>query len=333
MAGVNETLLRQWQMLRQIPRYPGKISARELNDRLAIEQFEVSKRTVERDLQELSLKFPLSLDDREKPYGWSWQKDAAAFDLPGLGPHEALMLKLVQAHLKNLLPASTLKVMAPYFKSAEQRLNSISPDSKVLSWQKKVRSVTATQPLLAPIINEAVQTTITQALLIDRQLKIIYNARNKESNQYRIHPLALVQRGSVTYLFVRINDFEDTRLLALHRIHEAELLDERTIIPVDFDIDAEISSGRMGFGQGKLLSLIAKFSLDAGDHLFETPLSIDQTIVKDNDRLTVTATVADTPQLVWWLLSFGAGVEVVAPTVLRTNIATTLTDAAKKYLV
>lgn len=333
MSGVNETLLRQWQMLRQIPRYPGKISARELKDKLEQDQFEVSKRTVERDLQELSLKFPLTLDDRDKPYGWSWQKDAAAFDLPGLGHHEALMLKLVQAHLKNMLPASTLEVMAPYFNSAEQRLKSITPDNKVSSWQNKVRSVSAMQPLLAPVINEAVQTKVTQALLLDRQLKITYHARGRETNQYRIHPLALIQRGAITYLFVRINDFEDTRLLALHRIHEAEILNESAIKPEGFNIDAEISSGRLGYGEGNSLKLVAKFTLEAGDHLYETPLSLDQVIVKEDDELMVTATVADTPQLVWWLLGFGDGVEVLEPIALRSDITETLSKAAKKYLL
>lgn len=133
MSSINETLLRQWQMLRQMTRYPAKITARELKERLDSLHFSISKRTVERDLQDLSLIFPLALDDREKPYGWSWQKDAASFDLPGLGHHEALTLKLVQAHLKNMLPASTLEVMHPYFKAAELRLQTLSPANKAAS--------------------------------------------------------------------------------------------------------------------------------------------------------------------------------------------------------
>lgn len=331
MSGLNETLLRQWQMLRLLPRYPGKISARELQNKLAVEGFEVSKRTVERDLHELSLKFPLTLDDRDKPYGWSWQKDSAAFDLPGLGLHEALMLQLVQAHLKNLLPASTLEVMNPYFINAEQRLKSTSPGNKVSSWQNKVRSVPATQPLLAPVINEAVQTQVTKALLLDRQLKITYIARGKEANQYKIHPLALVQRGAITYLIVRINDFEDTRLLALHRIYEAEILDESAEKPEKFNIDTEIINGRLGYGNGRLIKLIAKFTSEAGDHLYETPLSSDQTILKENEALVISATVADTPQLTWWLLGFGAAVEVLKPIELRSMIAEMLSNGAKKY--
>ena len=129
------------------------------------------------------------------------------------------------------------------------------------------------------------------------------------------------------------DSFEDTRLLALHRIQEAEILNESAIKPEGFNIDAEISSGRLGYGEGNSLKLVAKFTLEAGDHLYETPLSLDQTIVKEGDVLMVTATVADTPQLIWWLLGFGDGVEVLAPIALRSEIAETLSKAAKKYLL
>ncbi|OGQ52434.1 MAG: hypothetical protein A3J24_13235 [Deltaproteobacteria bacterium RIFCSPLOWO2_02_FULL_53_8] len=39
--------------------------------------FEVSKRTVERDLISLSEIFPLISNERSRPYGWSWSKDAS----------------------------------------------------------------------------------------------------------------------------------------------------------------------------------------------------------------------------------------------------------------
>lgn len=173
---------------------------------------------------------------------------------------------------------------------------------------------------------------MTQALLLDRQLKVTYAPRSKEMNEFNIHPLALVQRGPISYLFVRINDFQDTRLLAMHRITQAEMLDDETIRPENFDIDAEIEKGRFGFGQGESIQLIARFTAEAGEHLYETPLSIDQHITVETDGLTVTATVANTPQLVWWLLGMGAGVEVLAPSQVRIQIAETHSKAALKYI-
>lgn len=333
MATNHETLLRQWTMLRMIPRHPHKITARDLTERLEAEDFAVSKRTVERDLMDLSVAFPLALDDREKPYGWSWQKDAPSFDLPGLGNHEALALAMLEAHLANLLPASTVDVLAPYFKAARQHLERIPVARHAHSWLDKVRSVPANQPLLPPEIQSEVQSTVTDALLAERQLLVRYR-RKGETNEveYRISPLAMVQRGAVVYLYVRINEYEDTRLLVLHRIMSATMLDEPVRYPADFNIDHEIAAGRFGFGNGDLIAFKAAFIAESAEHLYETPLSRDQVIEEMPDgRMMVTATVADTPQLRWWLLGIGDGVEVFAPVSLRNEIATTIHSMVESY--
>src|SRR5450830_402074 len=114
-----DTLLRQWQMLRLIPRHPQKISARDLHEKLKSEQFDVTKRTIERDLLSLSEMFPLVSDERNRPYGWSWQKNAPLFSLPGLSHTEALTLAMVEQHLNTLLPSSTLQQLQPYFDAAK----------------------------------------------------------------------------------------------------------------------------------------------------------------------------------------------------------------------
>ena len=75
MSSAKETLHRQWLMLQWIPRHPQRTTARDLAERLAAEGYDVSKRTVERDLDSLSAAFPLVADEREKPFGWSWQRD------------------------------------------------------------------------------------------------------------------------------------------------------------------------------------------------------------------------------------------------------------------
>ena len=82
------TLSRQWALLRQLPsRSPGITSA-ELVWRLRDVGFSVSKRTVERDLNELSLIFPLERNDKSIPFGWHWSAKAVGehrgnFDLQG----------------------------------------------------------------------------------------------------------------------------------------------------------------------------------------------------------------------------------------------------------
>ncbi|MEN4828790.1 WYL domain-containing protein [Pseudomonas sp. P39-UII1] len=87
-ATTRATLSRQWALLRQLPsRSPGITSA-ELVWRLRDVGFNVSKRTVERDLNELSLIFPLERNDKSIPFGWHWSANGAGdlrgnFDLLG----------------------------------------------------------------------------------------------------------------------------------------------------------------------------------------------------------------------------------------------------------
>ena len=122
MSRHRDALLRQWSMLRLVPRYPAKITVQALRQKLADDGFEITQRSLQRDLNELSSAFPIACDDREKPYGWNWQKDAPSFDLPGLTPAQALTLAMAEQHLQNLLPAPMLEQLRPYFRAARQRL-------------------------------------------------------------------------------------------------------------------------------------------------------------------------------------------------------------------
>lgn len=315
----NDTQLRQWAMLKRIPQHPRQIAARELTERLGLDGFEVGKRTVERDLVSLSAIFPLISDERSKPYGWSWSKDAEAFALPTMSPLQALTLELAHDHLATLLPASLLDTLAPYFKCAEGVLSSGESVKKLASWRKKVAIVPAGQPLIPPNYPEEVIEAVHSALLSEQQLKITYTSRElSETKTYPTHPLGLVQRGAVTYLVATIYNYTDIRLFAVHRIQAAQVLDQATKPPENFDLAQYISQGAFGFDEGGAIKIVVRFKTAAAEHLWETPLSLDQQITPDQPGwVRMQATVPDTAQLRWWLKGFGGEVEVLEPTSLR----------------
>lgn len=328
-----DTLLRQWQMLRLIPRYPYKITSRVIKDKLASEDFMVTKRTVERDLQALSAAFPIVVDDREKPFGWSWAKDASAFDLPGLSNTEALTFQLVERHLKPLLPCSLLKQLQPYFKTAKQKLSALPQQSRGHSWADKVRVVQPTQALLPPTIDSGIQHAVYDALLHNRQVKVTYQKRGeKVPVEYTLHLLGIVQRGAVTYVVCTVFRYQDIRLLALHRFHSAEMLDDISKRPKGFSLDDYIASGALGFDNGTTINLQVIFTKDAAAHLYETPLSKDQVLtVIDDAHTKLTATVINNSQLIWWLLGFGEWVEILKPKALRDSFSATAQALSKIY--
>ena len=150
--------------------------------------------------------------------------------------------------------------------------------------------------------------------------------------KYTLHPLAIVQRGPVTYLVCTIFKYQDIHLFALHRFQSVEILDAPVARPKGFDLDGYIASGAFGFGDGKLIKLEVVFAADSAEHLYETPISRDQVIKPlDANRTKVTATVPDTSQLRWWLLGFGGEVEVLKPSSLRREIADAARAMARRY--
>lgn len=324
MANNQQSLLRQWNMLRMVPRAPAKISAKDLCERLCAADFKVTKRTVERDLNELSEVFPIVVDSRNKPFGWSWLRDAASFDLPGMTLPEALTMTMVEQHLRHQLPPSAVDALRPHFESAARTLSTVDERMPSRVWLDKVRSVAPQQPLLPPQMDEGCQRTVYLALMQDRQLRLHYRKRDAvEPTVYpMVHPLAVVQRGGLIYLACMFAGFDDVRTIALHRIQQAEMLYEPSRHKPGFDIDAYIASGQFGVIAGEPIRLRAIFSRAAGEHLYETPLAVDQALsTTDDGQLLLLATIPHTRALVWWLLGFGDGVVVLEPARLRDELA------------
>lgn len=334
MPDYPETIRRQWQLLRMVPRFPRKIAVALMHERLSAEGWTVSRRTIERDLQALSTIFPLVVDDRSKPFGWSWDKDAPAFDLPGLMPSEALTLLMARDHLRAVLPSSTMGQLEGHFRQAEQCIKATADRAALLRWRDKVRLVQPTQPLQAPAIDTDVLASLQQALLLDRQCQVSYRKRGAEVDEsYLVNPLGLVQRGQLIYLVVTIKTYVDVRLLVLHRVRSAEVSDLPVIRPDGFSLDDYLASGGFGWGAGPAVPVELIFNADAVSHLHETPLTSDQVISPLADgRWRVSATLPSTQQLRWWLLAFGDGVEVVAPPELRASIAATARAMAATYV-
>lgn len=183
---------RQWAMLRSVPRAPRKVTASDLAERLRGDGFDVSKRTVERDLQALSARFPLTLDDRAKPYGWAWAREARIDIMPALTASQAVALLLARQHLGNLLPRNLQDDLGEVFAAAERALST----SGWKDWHLRTAVVPSSMPLLPPRIEPDVMETVQLALARHKCLQADYRAKGEtRTKPMVIHPLGLVSRG------------------------------------------------------------------------------------------------------------------------------------------
>ena len=337
------TLMRQWEMMKilTVSRSDSTQGGRwdsssEITEKLNEAGFTVSARTVQRDLMELKEIFPIELNDKSpRNYGWRWEK-GKNLNIPGMGIPEALAMRLVEMHLRQMLPASMLEGLHGLFGIAEEKLSNLKLNARNNStdWLSKVHSVPPTQPLLPPRIDQEVQADIYQALLEGRQISAIYQPRSSDKpKKYVLHPLGLIMRGSVSYLVATASDYKEPQLYALHRFKKALILTYTSNVPEGFNLDHELAKGLGEFSyQGKSIKLVISCSEWLAGILAETPLSADQKSKVGEDGWTrVTATVNDTWQLRWWLLGLGVGVEVMSPAKLRGEIAESLKDALSYY--
>jgi len=330
---MSEVVLRQWQMLRLVPRAPRKVSTAAIEVELKRRGFDVNRRTIQRDLQALSVMFPLVCDDDTKPYGWSWMAEGVPLEVPNLDLHVALAFRLATDHLEPLLPAATREYLQPHFELARERLDQMQ-DSGLRSWPDKVRvipgGIRREPPTVRPEVIEAVQT----GLFEERCLDVMYRKRAEiEDRQYKVHPLGLVYRDLVGYLVCTLWDYDDVVQLALHRFREVTVTEDPALFPEGFSLDEYVQSEAFGFlRKDRDLVLKAVFDPAVVPSLTEVPISRDQKVAELEDGyFTLEATVRDTTALRAWLLGYGSLVEVLEPESLRDEIRTEVEEMASRY--
>ncbi len=274
-----------------------------------------------------------------KPLQWRWPKGRKFMTLPRLSDQEVLAFRLLERFLEPLLPRSSYRALLPYFNAAQDELNRMPSWASIKNWETKVRIVPLAQPLLPPepppaltsttarhdweLQQEQTRAAILEALFENRQCAVEYQQLwRDEPASWTLHPLVYLQRGPAFYLLCTIDDYTDVRQLAIHRMLSVQVLDPKARQPVGFDVDQEVERSQGMGGSGEPLRLVARFWKRAGLHLLETRLAADQAVEDaDVDHFRLTATVNDTAQLRWWLLSFGSKVEVLEPEGLREEMA------------
>ena len=318
---MTDTTLRQLKLLELLPRQPYKKSPQNLKEDLSQIGFEVSIRTIQRDLKNLSSILPLVSDERDKPFGWSWHKNAPGLN-PAMDPIEALTYSLAEEYLEPIMPSKSFNRLKIFFDRANNVLSELDKSS-IKKWRDNVRVVPQWQTLIPPEIQDEAESEIYEALLRGYKIEGSYLKRGETNPEKRlINPLGIVLQGVVHRLICTMDDSPDLpRHLPIHRFKKAKLIKTPVKKPQNFDIDEFIKSQNIGFLiNDKPIDLVAVFQPMAGFHLTETPVANDQELTQLKDgSYKLKVTLPDTSQLRWWLLGFGEQVDIKKPKTLRNE--------------
>jgi predicted DNA-binding transcriptional regulator YafY len=330
------TLLRQQTLLKFIPANAG-IKSADLLNKLKSEGFEVTQRTLQRDLEVLSQYFPIYSETDTKPYLWRWSGlGINRTHIDSISLTDALSLMLVEKSLQQLLPPAMQRHLQHNFEHSRQLLNTLKDDDNA-QWFEKVASVMPDIGFKPPSIDDGLLTDIQGALLKDQTIVVRYlAAKNTTAAEYLLMPLALVQRGHVLYVIAQdITKGATTaqiKRFAMHRFQTATRTYEQGFRPPNFNLQQYLQDGAMQFGNGDKFELKAKVSEELAFILNESPMSDDMKIIQLEDgTYQLSATVNNGWQLNWWLRGQGANIEVLEPQELRARMRDNLRKTLAAY--
>jgi hypothetical protein len=325
-------------LLKKIQREPNWKTTRQLAKELNDEGFDTSLRQVQRILEYFGPQF--GVNAKRLPYGrgspqvWAWPKRGGRFPIPLMDPPIALTYQLAAELLAPLLPPAFLKELEWDLKRARNVLGQAGKKASRLPGKVRVlpRGI-ARQPAK---VDPGIVSAVLDGLLNDHQLRVRYTPRfdgRRGVNVYVISPLGLVFRFDTLYLVLVVHEPPNPDRAAdlvmewpLQRFRSAEVIDVKARPPSGFDLDKHLESA--GFLQnlrepelralGPTFRLEALFDSKSAVYLQERPFAADQTMHAQADgRLMLTATVANTRDLLSEIHAFGADVEVLRPEDLR----------------
>lgn len=319
----------QWKILKILTK--NKQGTQRIRETLAQSGTELTLRSIQRNLESLSESFPIT-SDHQNPAGWKWADKCELFDLPTMDGSTALTLRLSEQYLNEMLPKCCVSTLRPYVDHAHKLLHEIE-GTGLGDWSKRIARISRQQPLGLPEVDGEVLDEVFQAVLEGKQLTISYQKlQDEEPADRELHPLGLVFDSGIIYLVATVWNYQDERQFALHRMVSAKMLDKKAKQKESFCLEHYIANNNFEFpSKSGPIRVKLQVSNWLAKHLEERHLSEDQVITEQESGSLVEATVIDTAQLKWWLLSHGTKVKVLGPPELRESIRKTIEELHETY--
>lgn len=153
---------------------------------------------------------------------------------------------------------------------------------------------------------------LKSAILQNRCVMIMYADSFGRTDERVIQPLQLFYKSKDWYLKAYCRLKNDFRLFKLNRILAWEILEE-SFVPVEFQ-ESDDTHGQ------SVTRIILRFPKEMAYRVYDE-FDIDQIRSEDNGDMVVTVKMPADAWLIGYLLSFGTRVEIIEPTYLRGIIA------------
>lgn len=313
----NDQISRQWHLLRKLEASKGA-TLQELVDSLP-DDFPKNSRTIRRDLEALQAAgFPL-VEDRVNGQT-RWRLMEGFHDIPALGFSATELMALIFS--RNLLrPLEGTEIQASLSSALNKAAVALPPQGhEYVRQMEKVFSV-GLGPHKSYQQHRDTINFVTQAIDKARTAQIrYYSASRNATTRRELDPYRLWYAARGLYLIAYCHLRKDVRMFAVERIRSISLTDHPYQMPLGFNVEDYVQDALMVM-RGRRIEVELLFSKTAAAWVKDKSWhpSQETALLKDR-RLKMTLKVADTTELVGWILSFGSQVRVVRPEVLREKV-------------
>jgi predicted DNA-binding transcriptional regulator YafY len=283
------------------------------------EDFARHPRTIRRDLAALEASgYPLVTERVDGQTRWRLLEGFRHLPRLAFTPTELLALELARdlltplegTYLRAALEAALAKVSA-----------ALPPEGARLARELKQTVAVSLGPHKSYRTHPETVETLSRAIAECRTVRMRYFSASRGRTTWReVDPYRLWYAASGLYLIAWDHRRQDFRTFAVERIRELALTDRPYQLPLAFDLDAYIRDALVVM-RGAPTRVELLFDRATAAWVRDRLWHPSQRLVPLRDgRLRMALEVADTPELVGWILSFRSGVQVLRPPALRERV-------------
>jgi predicted DNA-binding transcriptional regulator YafY len=332
MKGRNSQVSRVYRVLSILEGAPHGLTVSDLAERLQERGFEVGKRTIYRDLDALrAAGFPLEERGKSDEQGtrWTLERNAKVNHYLVLSSRELMGLYLARSVLSPLKDTPFYQDLVSTFQKIEEKLG-----NKSQGFLEELGQELHFEP--GPRwglgINPDVVDTIRAACNERQLLRVQYSSTNSGKTSHRkIGPHFLYFAKGSLYLVAEDIDEKTVKIFSVPRIGEATMLDQA--YSGQISDPEEYFSASFGIYRGEKPEQVrVQFGPKVAAYVRERRWHSSQRVIaKEHGSIEIQMEVAQTPELVQWILGFGSQATVIEPEELATAIQNEAKETIDQY--
>ena len=319
-----DQLARQWQLIQHLAKSRAGIGLDEL-----ARELDCVKRTVYRDLDALMYAgFPVKSEKRDGRAFYSFLDSYRLGDVP-FTPDELLALAFSEDLLRVLegtvfhdsIASALAKIRAGLGPELTNYLSRMTDTFRVIPGPHKRYAQFADT---IRMLNDAVLSQQTVAMKYR-------TGRSGAESERGLDPYRVWYRSGGLYVIGHDHQSGEIRTFAIDRIVEIDATDKSFEVAPSFDFDTFVSSA-FGVISETPVAVRIRFDSDWKNHVMEHTWHPSQKVAELSDGgVELTMEVGGTTEVRNWVMSFGAGAEVIEPSELRADVITELERVTARY--